>query len=208
MIYLLGGPPRVGKSIISKTITVKHGINVVSTDSLGAVLESVLDPEVEPGLFIVNRFNEMAAVDRIDLMVKNTTKRIDYQIQEGYAVWKAVKPFILRENDNDRDVVIEGVAVLPELVSQLVDVDYRAVFIGNQGNEHKKNIKKSAKENEHDWMRYASDEYIDAFATFVVQMSGYIEEEAHKYGYEYIEMDKRPFNDVMGEVLNSLLLGA
>ena len=208
MIYLLGGPPRVGKSIISKTITVKHGINVVSTDSLGAVLESVLDPEAEPGLFIVNRFNEMAAVDRIDLMVKNTTKRIDYQIQEGYAVWKAVKPFILRENDDDRDVAIEGVAVLPELVSQLVDVDYRAVFIGNQGNEHKKNIKKSAKENEHDWMRYASDEYIDAFATFVVQMSGYIEEEAHKYGYEYIEMDKRPFNDVMGEVLNSLLLGA
>jgi len=208
MIYLLGGPPRVGKSIISKTITVKHGVNVVSTDSLGAVLESVLDPEAEPGLFIVNRFNEMAAVDRIDLMVKNTTKRIDYQIQEGYAVWKAVKPFILRENDDDRDVVIEGVAVLPELVSQLVDVDYRAVFIGNQGNEHKKNIKKSAKENEHDWMRYASDEYIDAFATFVVQMSGYIEEEAHKYGYEYIEMDKRPFNDVMGEVLNSLLLGA
>jgi len=208
MIYLLGGPPRVGKSIISKTITVKHGVNVVSTDSLGAVLESVLDPEAEPGLFIVNRFNEMAAVDRIDLMVKNTTKRIDYQIQEGYAVWKAVKPFILRENDDDRDVAIEGVAVLPELVSQLVDVDYRAVFIGNQGNEHKKNIKKSAKENEHDWMRYASDEYIDAFATFVVQMSGYIEEEAHKYGYEYIEMDKRPFNDVMGEVLNSLLLGA
>ncbi len=206
MIYLLGGPPRVGKSIISKTITVKHGINVVSTDSLGAVLESVLDPEVEPGLFIVNRFNEMAAVDRIDLMVKNTTKRIDYQIQEGYAVWKAVKPFILRENDDDRDVVIEGVAVLPELVSQLVDVDYRAVFIGNQGNEHKKNIKKSAKENEHDWMRYASDEYIDAFAAFVVAMSSYIEKEAHRYGFEYIEMDRKPFNDAVAEVA-ALLLG-
>ena len=44
MIYLLGGPPRVGKSIISKTITKKYSINVVSTDSLGAVLENVLDP--------------------------------------------------------------------------------------------------------------------------------------------------------------------
>ena len=60
MIYLLGGPPRVGKSIISKTITEEHGINVVSTDSLGAVLEHVLDPELEPGLFAVNRFNEMS----------------------------------------------------------------------------------------------------------------------------------------------------
>ena len=71
MIYLLGGPPRVGKSIISKTITKKYGINVVSTDSLGAVLENVLDPEVDPGLFIVNRFNEMATVDKINLMVEN-----------------------------------------------------------------------------------------------------------------------------------------
>ena len=43
MIYLLGGPPRVGKSIISNTITKKYSINVVSTDSLGAVLENVLD---------------------------------------------------------------------------------------------------------------------------------------------------------------------
>ena len=81
--------------------------------------------------------------------------------------------------------------------SQLEDIDYRVVFIGNQGNEHKENIKKSAKENEHDWMRHASDEYIGAFATFVVEMSSYIEKEARKYGFEYIEMDTRPFNDAV-----------
>jgi 2-phosphoglycerate kinase len=206
MIYLLGGPPRVGKSIISKTITKKYGINVVSTDSLGAVLENVLDPEVDPGLFIVNRFNEMATVDKINLMVENTTERINYQIEEGCAVWKAVKPFILREKDEGRDVVVEGVAVLPELVNQLENVDYRVVFIGNQGDEHKENIKKSAKENEYDWMRYVSNEYIDAFATFVVKMSSYIEKEAHKYGFEYIEMDGRPFYDTVGRIMDSLFV--
>ena len=57
MIYLLGGPPRVGKSTICKTITDQHGINVVSTDSLSAVLEDVLSPEVEPGLFAVSRLD-------------------------------------------------------------------------------------------------------------------------------------------------------
>ena len=205
MIYLLGGPPRVGKSIISKTITKKHGINVVSTDSLGAALENVLNPEVEPGLFVFNRFNEMTAADRINLMVENTTELINYTIEESYAVWKAVKPFILKEKDEGRDVVVEGVAVLPALVNQLENIDYRVVFIGNQGNEHKANIKKSAKENERDWMRYVSDEYVDAFATFVVQMSSYIEKEAYKYGFEYIEMDKRPFHDVVGEIVGSLL---
>ena len=205
MIYLLGGPPRIGKSIISKAITANHGINVVSTDSLGAVLESVLDPEVEPGLFVFNRFNEMTSVDRMDLMVENTAELVGYVIEEGCAVWKAVNPFVLRESEDGRDVVLEGVAILPELVSQLENVDYRAVFVGNQGNEHKENIKKSAKQNEHDWMRCSSDEYIDAFATFVVQMSSYIEKEAHKYGFEYIEMDKRPFNDAVSEVVDSLL---
>jgi 2-phosphoglycerate kinase len=205
MIYLLGGPPRVGKSIISRAITKKHSINVISTDSLGAVLENVLDPELEPGLFIVKRFNELCAEDRINLMVKNTTERINYQIEENRAVWKAVTPFIQREKDEGRDVVLEGVAILPELVSQLKNVTYRVVFIGNQGNEHKENIKRSAQGNEHDWMKDASDEYIEAFATFVVEMSRYIEGEAHNYGFDYIEMGNRPFNDAVCHVLDSLL---
>lgn len=205
MIYLLGGPPRVGKSIICRTITAEHGVNVVSTDSLGAVLETVLAPEAEPDLFIVSRLNEMTAADRIALMAEDTTVRIGYQIREGHAVWRAVKPFILREKDEGRDVVIEGVAVLPELVNQLGGIEHRAVFIGNQGNEHKENIKRSARENEHDWMRYASAEEIDAFATFVVRMSSYIENEAHRYSFEYIEMDKRPFSDAVAEVVDSLL---
>ena len=205
MIYLLGGPPRVGKSTISRTITEKHGINVVSTDSLGAVLENVLNPEAEPGLFIVSRLNEMTVDDRINLMAKNPIERINYQIEENRAVWKAVTPFIQREKEEGRDVMVEGVAILPELVSQLEDVTCRVVFIGNQGSKHKENIQKSAKENAHDWMQNASDEYIDAFATFVVEMSSYIEKEARKYNYEYVEMSNSPFNDAVEKVVGSLL---
>ena len=71
MIYFVGGPPRVGKSLIARAITKQYGISAVSTDSLGAVLEMVLDPEVEPGLFAINWFNEMAEADRIRLMVQD-----------------------------------------------------------------------------------------------------------------------------------------
>lgn len=204
MIYLLGGPPRVGKSTISRVIPEKHGISVVSTDSLGAVLENVLRPEAEPGLFVFARLNERPTKDRIKLMLENTAALINYTVDESRAVWKAVKPFILKEQDEGRDVLIEGVAVLPELVSQLENVEYRVVFIGNQGNEHKENIKKGAANNKHDWMRYASSEYIGAFATFVVRMSAYIEQEARKYGFSYIEMDGRPFQDIAGTVVEAL----
>jgi 2-phosphoglycerate kinase len=133
---------------------------------------------------------------------------IDYVRRESLVVWKAVEAFIRRENDEGRDALIEGVAVLPELVSQLEDIPHRVVFIGNQGEDHKENIKKFAAKNEHDWMRGASDPYIGAFAVFVKRMSVYIEQEAKKYGFEYIDMDKELFGDVTEEVVKSLGLSA
>jgi 2-phosphoglycerate kinase len=205
MICFIGGPPRVGKSVIAEVITRERGIGSVATDSLGAVLETVLSPESEPGLFVVSRFNEMPEADRIRLMTENPARRIEYQIEESKAVWRAVVPFVLREQEEGRSLVVEGVAVLPELVAQLEGIDYRTVFLGNRGLTHNENIKRGAIEREHDWMRHASDEYVNAFAAFVAQMSGYIEKEARTYGFDYVEMDRRPFSDAVAEVVDLLL---
>jgi 2-phosphoglycerate kinase len=208
MIYLLGGPPRVGKSIISSEIRQKHAVSVVSTDTLGAVLESVLSPEAAPDLFAVGKLDEMPMAERVKLIVKDPAQHIDYVRKESHVVWKAVEAYIRREDAEGRDALIEGVAVLPELMSQLEDIPHRVVFIGNQGANHKENIKRSAEENEHDWMRGASDQDIAAFATFVKRMSAYIEREAEKHGFEYIEMDKEPFGDATEQVMRSLGLSA
>jgi hypothetical protein len=93
-------------------------------------------------------------------------------------------------------------------MSQLEDIPHRVVFIGNQGESHKENIKKSAEENEHDWMRGASDKYISAYAMFVRQMSVFIEQETKKYGFKYIEMEKALFGNVAEEVIKLLGLSA
>jgi 2-phosphoglycerate kinase len=208
MVFLLGGPPRVGKSIISSEIGQKHALNVVSTDTLGAVLENVLSPETAPDLFVFGQFNEMPIPARVKLMMKDPAELIDYVRKESHVVWKAVEAFIRREDHEGRDVLIEGVAVLPELMSQIKDIPHRVVFIGNQGENHKENIKKSAEENEHDWMRGVSDQYIGAYAMFLMRMSAYIEQEAKKYGFEYIEMDNELFGDVTEAVMKSLGLSA
>jgi len=60
-------------------------------------------------------------------------------------------------------------------------------------------------EIEHDWMQDASEKYIEAFATFVMEMSRYIEREAHIYGFDYIEMSNRQFDDAVCQVVDSLL---
>ena len=208
MIFLLGGPPRVGKSIISNEIRQKHAVSVVSTDTLGAVLENVLSPESAPDLFVFGKFNKMSMAERVKLITKNPAELIDYVRKESHVVWKAVDAYVRREKDEGRDALIEGVAVLPELVSRLENIPHRVVFIGNQGENHKENIKKSAEVNERDWMRDVSDQYISAFAIFVKRMSAYIEQEAKKYGFEYIEMNKELFGNVTEEVMKSLGLSA
>jgi 2-phosphoglycerate kinase len=208
MVFLLGGPPRVGKSIISCEIRQKCAVSVVSTDTLGAVLENVLDPKEAPDLFAFGKFHQMPMAERVKLIKKDPAEYINYVIKESYVVWKAVEAFIRKENDEGRDVLIEGVAILPELMSKLENIPYRVVFIGNQGGDHKEDIKRFAEENQHDWMRGVSDQYIGAFAIFVKRMSIYIEDESSKYGFKYIEMDKKLFGDVTEEVMKSLGLNA
>jgi 2-phosphoglycerate kinase len=208
MIFLLGGPPRIGKSIISSEIRQKCAVSVVSTDTLGAVLENVLSPEVTPDLFVFNKLTEMPLSEQVKFIMRNPAELIDYVRKESCVVWKAVEAFIRRENDESRDILIEGVAILPEFMSQLKDIPHRVVFIGNQGANHIENIKKSVEENDYDWMRGVSDQYIDAFAMFVNRMSGYIEQETKKYGFKYIEMDKELFSDVTEDVMKSLGLSA
>ena len=137
------------------------------------------------------------------MITSDFAEPIDYVLKESHAVWKAVAAFARRENEEGRDVLIEGVAVLPELVNQLDDIPYRVVFLGNQGEHHKENIKKSAEQYENDWMRDRSDQYISIFALFVNQVSVNVELEANKYGYEYIELSKKQFTSIPEKVMMS-----
>jgi 2-phosphoglycerate kinase len=130
MIFLIGGPPRVGKSRISSEIRQKHAVSVVSTDTLGAVLEHVLSPEAAPDLFVFGTFHDMPMAEQVKFIMKDPAALIAYVRKESSVVWNAVEAFIRREHDEGRDVLIEGVAVLPELMSQLEDIPHRVVFIG------------------------------------------------------------------------------
>ena len=203
MILLLGGPPKVGKSTISGKVRQKHAVSVVSTDSLGVVLGNVWIDETAPDLFVKDKFAKIPLADKEKLLTKDHTDLIEFVRRESHVVWKAVVAFSRREYEEGRDVLIEGVAVLPELVNQLDNIPYRVVFVGNQGKGHNENIKRSAEDNEHDWMRDRDDLYISIFASFVNQMSAHIEKEAKRYGFEYIEMEKKSFSSVTEEVMKS-----
>ena len=208
MIYLLGGPPRTGKSVLSAQICRKHGLSAVSTDSLGAALEHVLTPEAEPDLFVFAKFNELPMEERVGLMTGDPNVFLNCAIAESRVIWRCAKAFIAKEQDEGRDVLIEGVAVLPELVAELQNIDYRVVFIGNRGSAHSDNIRQGVRENARDWMGSVSDDYIEAFAGVVRRMSAFLEEEAKRFGFPYFEMDGKPFGGVASTLAQWLGLKA
>ncbi|MDX9956623.1 MAG: hypothetical protein RBT75_21170 [Anaerolineae bacterium] len=201
MIYLLGGPPRVGKSIIAGEIRRRLAMSVVSTDTLGAVLESVLSPETAPDLFA---FGRMPMAER---SMADPAQMVEALRRESRVTWTAVEAFIRREQAEGRDALIEGVAILPEFISRLEAVRYRAVFIGNQGERVQENIRSAAARNAHDWMRGVSNPDLAAFAVFVRRMSARIEQEAKAFGFEYIELGDIPFETATEAVMRALGLG-
>jgi 2-phosphoglycerate kinase len=204
MIFLLGGPPRVGKSLLSSEIRQRHAVSVVSTDALGAVLENVLGPETAPDLYALGGFAEMSMAERLEAITEDPAELIACVRRESHVVWRAVEAYVGRESREGRDLLVEGVAVLPELIGRIAALPHRVVFVGNQGEDHKEHIRRFAEENRHDWMRGASDQYVDAFSVFVNRMSAYIEQEAKKYGFHYTGMDQRSLEDVLEEVVRSL----
>lgn len=204
MIYLLGGPPRVGKSTIARTFARQRGISAVSTDALGAVLEAVLDPTAAPGLRAVTPWSAAREEARATEMAEDPARRLRQQLEESDAVWRAVEPFVGCERAQGRDVVMEGVAILPARGAELSELDVRCVFVGYQGAGLVDRIRGSARGHPHDWIRDAGDRYVDAFAAFVVEMSRHVEAEARRHGLPYVPMEARPFDEAVVHAGNVL----
>lgn len=54
MIYLIGGPPRVGKSTLAKTLSLEKQIPYISADDIGSVITPYISEQGYPRKFPLN----------------------------------------------------------------------------------------------------------------------------------------------------------
>lgn len=189
--YLIGGAPRIGKSSLTMKFLKKQSAYAASTDALTDVLRGVIAKETKPDLF---HSSEGEAPQQA----------IESQIKESQIVWKSAVDFINRCIENGFDVVVEGLCVMPEFVSEL-KCDYSAVFLGNQSDEHFQTIKTHLKDNPNDWLNKHEDNVIDEICLFNQAYSGFIENEAIKFNMPYVEMKDETYESSMVEALQLLL---
>ena len=74
-VFLIGGPPRVGKSLLAGKLAKKLNAQIVSTDSIRHAAKKVVDNK-DSDLFLINKHNELSEEAWVKLFTEHTEKVI------------------------------------------------------------------------------------------------------------------------------------
>jgi len=185
MIYLIGGAPRVGKSIIAKAFAEELGARFVSTDDLEKV--------------VVNRTPKKELTERFPLSgfsfdpLKNTLspdERARLQIISARSIENEIDHVVQEADSSSQPLILEGVHLLPDYVNKLIQkfgaAHIRVVFIGATNKELAlEGIERNSSPD--DWLQEAGQAVREQVAEFVVSYSNYIRSQVMEYGLAWIE---------------------
>jgi 2-phosphoglycerate kinase len=205
--YFIGGPPRVGKTILALVLAKKVEGHFVSTDSIRNAAKKACNDK-NNDLFIINKTENISEKEWMSNHVDKPEISIDYQNRESKAVWPSLVSFCNTFCEDDAIHIVEGVALLPSLVSQMNNRPQHVVYVGNTNLNHAKSMVEYAKNfPERDWMgaRNYSDDKINAMAHFVRAMSLYFKSEAEKYGFSYYEIDDINFQGSIEKICDDII---
>lgn len=210
-IYFIGGPARVGKTIVSLQLIRRKDLIVVSTDGIRAAMRKILIGKSH------------VSVDRIEFHGKATFRRpgnleprtVTFRRtsrHEDDLAWIGVTGLIERfDYRNNTDVLIEGIAVTPERVHRLKlkNLKIRAVFIGYNNESHAGSILRYSEKN-NDWVRTWIQEHggdrsrVKDWVKKGIVKNNAVKRQARRFGYRYFDITERPFKQHTQAVLKYL----
>ena len=121
-IYWIGGSPCSGKSTISEMLVEKYGFKLYKCDDY---LESHLKIGAMRKLPVMSKVSRMTW-DEIWM------RPIDIQVKEEFEYYREELTLILEDLNKypkDRNIIVEGAAILPEFIEAMKISDERVVFI-------------------------------------------------------------------------------
>lgn len=166
MLYLIGGSSRSGKTLLAKNILKERQIPYLSLDWL---MMGFNDGIPEYGIHHLLMPDEIAQ-----------------------KIWPFLQGMIDNMLFDGMDYVIEGEALLPELISTLIKKypgKIRSVFVGYTEVETEKKIGQIKKysSGENDWLTKESDEYIRDHVQTMINHGRMIKRECNKYNLSFFE---------------------
>jgi 2-phosphoglycerate kinase len=205
--YFIGGPPRVGKTLLAYALANQVNGHVVSTDTIrGAIKKAVIDKSSP--LFGVDKLEQSPDQEWSNIYSTNPQLVIDTQNAESEVCWEPIVSYASHFCEDDATHILEGVAVLPKFVHEMRNKPEHIIFTGNTSTGHFHPMIKYAQENpEKDWMTAMgyTEQKIQIMGVVVQKMSEYFRDEAKKYGYKYYELDDADFANTIQTIVKDIL---
>lgn len=196
MIYLVGGAPRVGKSNLVKQVVAQHPMYAISTDAIRFLVRRSVPPEqLDPALKLWNPATEA---------LPPTDQIMEAQNAESHALWPLVVDFMQSYVDDGHDLLVEGVTVLPELVTQL-SFPYRCIILGNDSPGHAEQVTKAAQDNPYDWLHDDRSHQITQYIAFFEAMNAWVRGECKTYAVPYYNISDKMFHEDLEKAAQQLL---
>jgi len=209
MIYLIGGPPKCGKTTLAKKLSSTLKIPRISTDALQSVVQAYT-----PKAQIAKKFPwnvRRQQTKRInDLAYNKFTAReiIRCYRTQAQSVFKAIEMLAISELADGNDLIIEGYHVEPALIEKLRkkygSKDIRGIFLVKTDTlQFAENIVKTNTPN--DWIiaRTINVKTYVKIAQMICQYCKIIEAEAERRDLEVLNMDQH-FNAKINEAIGWL----
>ena len=175
MIYIISGASRAGKSLVAKKVSEQKGISYFSLDWL-----------------VMGFTNGLPEYGIHDLLFPDEIARRS---------WSFLKAMFESMLWNEVDYIIEGEAILPELVVELCrkhPEKLRVCFLGFTDvdiTEKVADIKKFSLE-ENDWLMDKSDEYITDHVNNMIVHSKIIEKTCKENNLKYCDTSNHFLNSI------------
>ncbi len=196
MIYLIGGPPKCGKTTLSKKMLRDFGIPWISADTLQVVARKYMSKEDAVKHFPWSAIRRKNKSNNDIAYGKYTAKEIVklYNVQ-AEATHDAIDMFSVCEIEDGNSYVVEGYQVTPKLAAALGKKygaeKFKAVFlIKKDAQKFTEDCKKSTTPN--DWIltNTKNPETYGKIAQMITEYGAWFEKEAEKYGYKVFNMDE------------------
>ncbi|MCX6897047.1 MAG: hypothetical protein NTZ16_16485 [Verrucomicrobia bacterium] len=185
MIYLIGGAPRTGKSIVSNLLMRELSIPWLSIDALSTVVHDLTSVAERTEKFPYKGFTSVDQLSESEIQQK-----VDWQITEANSLQICIDSLVHHQIGVNDNQILEGVHILPQHVRTLLDDpatkdQIRAVFLICE-DEAIQLAAMHQNTGHFDWLAGASDETFKSVANFVVAYGQWLKSECDKYQIPYI----------------------
>ncbi|MDB5185040.1 MAG: adk [Candidatus Saccharibacteria bacterium] len=178
MIYLIGGAPRVGKSLVASQLVAAKPMPSFSLDFLYN-LSQITSIEAFSGASI---------------------------LEKGRLFYPTLKELLVDVSRRSENCIIDGEVILPEFISELSErYDIKCCFLGLSETSLEKILEHGGYFNWPKWkMENGFEDEVEDLAEQTVGRSLIIQEQAKKYGLPYYDL-AADYNHTSKAALQSLL---